>query len=130
MKKLVAQALAVSLAAFALAGCAGDSQTETKENEGVTMESVVEAGTILDVRTPAEYAEGHLEGAVNIDVTDPGFEDAIASLDPNGAYSVYCRSGQRSGKAVAIMEQKGFKNVTNVGGVQDASATLGIDIVK
>ncbi len=130
MKKLVAQALAVSLAAFALVGCAEDSQTETKENEGITMESVVEAGTILDARTPAEYAEGHLEGAVNIDVTDPGFEDAIASLDPNGVYSVYCRSGQRSGKAVAIMEQKGFTNVTNIGGVQDASATLGIDIVK
>ncbi|EPD31439.1 rhodanese-like domain-containing protein [Gleimia europaea] len=130
MKKLVAQALAVTLAAFALAGCTADNQSQTNGNEGITMESVAEAGTVLDVRTPAEYAEGHLDGAVNIDVTDPGFEDAIASLDPNGTYSVYCRSGNRSGKAVAIMEQKGFTNVTNVGGVEQASATLDIDIVK
>jgi rhodanese-related sulfurtransferase len=52
-------------------------------------------------------------------------------LDPNGEYFVYCRSGNRSGQAIAQMSQMGFdgENLTNGGGVQDASDLSGIDIV-
>src|SRR3569623_1844240 len=52
--------------------------------------------TLLDVRTPAEYAAGHLAGAVNLDVQGAGFADAVGRLDPSARYAVYCHSGNRS----------------------------------
>ena len=58
---------------------------------------------IIDVRTPAEYAGGHLDGAVLIDVQSPDFASRIGELDRNGSYVVYCRSGARSGMAMQQM---------------------------
>lgn len=63
---------------------------------------------ILDVRTPEEFAAGHIEGAVNIDVSGSGFEAALGELDPEVPYAVYCRSGNRSATALAVMEHLGF----------------------
>lgn len=63
---------------------------------------------VLDVRTPAEFATGHIEGAVNIDVRGSGFEAALGELDPQVPYAVYCRSGNRSATALAVMEHLGF----------------------
>lgn len=71
---------------------------------------------ILDVRTPEEFAEGHLEGAEMIDFYRADFADQIADLDPDAPYLVYCRSGNRSGQTVAIMEELGFTNVTDIDG--------------
>ena len=85
---------------------------------------------IIDVRTPQEFAEGHLEGAINIDIYEPAFQGAVAALDADGTYVVYCRSGQRSGNALAFMRSIGIENVTNLGGVTDASAETGIPIVS
>jgi phage shock protein E len=130
VKKLVAPILVATMAAFALTGCSPDSQAETSDSNEVVATNSVEAGTIIDVRTPEEFAEGHLQDAVNIDVSDPGFEDAISDLDPNGQYTVYCRSGNRSAQAVAIMQQNGFTNVTDAGGMADAATALDIEIVK
>jgi len=84
---------------------------------------------IIDVRTPQEFAEGHLDGAINLDIYDPGFENSVGSLDFGGTYVVYCRSGQRSANALAFMRSIGIDNVTNLGGVTDASAETGIPIV-
>mgnify|MGYP002735227033 FL=1 len=130
MKKVVAPVLAITMAAFALAGCSGDNQSQSADGNEVAATSVVEAGTIIDVRTPEEFAEGHLQDAVNIDINDPGFEDAISELDPNGQYTVYCRSGNRSAQATALMEQMGFTNVTDAGGMEAASGALDVEIVK
>ena len=84
---------------------------------------------IIDVRTPAEFAGGHLDGAVNIDIQSPDFAGQIAGLDRNGSYVVYCRSGNRSGMAMAQMLDMGFTDVSNAGSVEEASASLGIAIV-
>lgn len=73
---------------------------------------------IIDVRTPAEFASGHVEGAVNYDVQSPQFAAQIANLDPDGAYLVYCRSGNRSKAAAAQMEGAGL-TVTDGGGLDD-----------
>lgn len=48
---------------------------------------------MIDVRTPAEFASGHLEGAINIDVQSPDFDQQVAQLDPSATYLVYCRGG-------------------------------------
>ena len=75
---------------------------------------------IIDVRTPEEYAEGHLENAVNIDFNADDFEDRINELNRDNTYVVYCRSGVRSGSALDAMRQLGFSEVYNVlGGIID-----------
>lgn len=58
---------------------------------------------IVDVRTPEEYAEGHIENAVNIDFNSDAFNDEISKLDRNKTYLIYCRSGNRSSRALDVM---------------------------
>lgn len=64
---------------------------------------------LVDVRTPAEFAEGHLENAINIDVNNPDFVNNIACLNKKYTVAVYCRSGKRSKKAAQILVDKGYK---------------------
>lgn len=85
---------------------------------------------IIDVRTPAEFADGHLDGAVNIDVQSPDFEQQISALDPAGDYIVYCRSGNRSGQAIDRMSALGFTALTNGGSVQSAASATGLPVVS
>jgi len=71
----------------------------------------------LDFRTPEETEEGIIPGAVNIDIyLGQGFIDALEELDKTKNYYVYCRSGNRSGQACAIMEKAGFANAYNLEG--------------
>lgn len=71
---------------------------------------------LVDVRTPEEYAEGHIAGAKNINVYDSGFIDtALKSLDKSKPVAVYCRSGKRSAEAAHKLSEKGY-NVTNLNG--------------
>jgi rhodanese-related sulfurtransferase len=80
---------------------------------------------VIDVRTPAEYAAGHLEGAVNIDVEGPGFAAAVSELDPAGTYAVYCRSGRRSAVAADQMDRAGIVDVTDLGSLEAAADATG-----
>lgn len=73
--------------------------------------------TIIDVRTPAEFSDGHLADAVNLDVSGGEFEQLIASLDHSATYVVYCRSGNRSAAAAKIMADAGFTSVFDLGGI-------------
>jgi len=73
-------------------------------------------GILLDVRTPEEYAEGHLEGCTLMDFNSPAFADEVAKLDRDKAVYVYCRSGARSGRAADMMTDMGFKEVYNLEG--------------
>ena len=87
------------------------------------------AETIIDVRTVAEHAAGHLEPALNLDLQDGTFEQALAGLDKSASYLLYCRSGNRSGIAMQMMLDAGFTNVKNLGSLEEASAALGLPIV-
>lgn len=71
---------------------------------------------ILDVRTPEEYAEAHLEGSVLIDFYSPTFESELDELDKDVPYLVYCRSGNRSESAVQMMKDLGFTEVYEIEG--------------
>ena len=92
---------------------------------------ITESGVvILDVRTPGEFAEGFIEGAQMIDFQSGNFEAEIGSLDKDVTYAVYCRSGNRSGQAVKVMQDAGFLNLFNLeGGVIDW-ANQGMSLVK
>jgi rhodanese-related sulfurtransferase len=69
---------------------------------------------IIDVRTPEEFNDGHIENAIMIDFYAEDFRDEIAQLDREKSYFVYCRSGNRSGQAVDIMRELGFQEVYNL----------------
>ena len=71
---------------------------------------------ILDVRTPGEYAAGHLNDAVNIDFFAEGFEERIKELPKDKTYMVYCKSGGRSGKTAAMMTKAGYDVYDMAGG--------------
>ena len=83
---------------------------------------------VLDVRTPEEFADGHLEGAVLVDFYDADFADQLAALDPDVPYLLYCRSGNRSGETLGVMEQLGFTSVANVDGGIIAWADAGLAV--
>jgi thioredoxin 1 len=71
---------------------------------------------LLDVRTPGEFAGGHLNNAVNIDYNGSSFEADIDKLDRNRPVFIYCLSGGRSGSALSVLQKKGFKTVYNMQG--------------
>ena len=104
-----------------LVGCSTSTAGATNMNVLDFSNKITESGVvILDVRTPGEFAEGYIEGARMIDFQGGSFETEIASLVKNATYAVYCRSGNRSGQAVKIMQDAGFLNLFNLeGGVID-----------
>lgn len=114
--------------AIAVAGCGGTEavadRPEAPPPAGVRLVSPETAFSlagetdmmVIDVRTPAEFADGHLAGASLVDFEAPDFRSRIGELDRDGRYVVYCRSGNRSGQAVAQMEELGFTDVADVDG--------------
>ena len=68
----------------------------------------------LDVRTPEEFKDGHIEGAVLINFFDTDFKQQVATLDKDKPVYIYCRSGNRSQKAGDILTQMGFKEVYDI----------------
>ncbi|OQB06711.1 MAG: Thiosulfate sulfurtransferase GlpE [bacterium ADurb.Bin212] len=71
---------------------------------------------IVDVRTPEEYAEGHIDSAINIDFYDPDFNNKLKSLDRDLPYLIYCRSGSRSSMAIDYFRNLGFVELYELGG--------------
>jgi phage shock protein E len=77
---------------------------------------------VLDVRTPEEFSTGHLRGAQNLNFRDPNFPTLLAGLDTAKTYVLYCASGNRSGKAAVLMQEKGFRRLVNAGAYKDLKA--------
>jgi phage shock protein E len=75
---------------------------------------------IIDVRTPTEWDRGHLPNAKHIEWQNIGEEITKLTNDKHSTIYVYCRSGNRSGKAKLILEQLGYSNVINAGGMNEA----------
>lgn len=85
--------------------------------------------TVLDVRTPDEFAAGHLPGAVNIDSSAPDFADAVGALPKDGTYLVYCQTSNRSGVATDRMVDLGFTDVYDLQGGIVAWSDAGNEVV-
>ncbi len=120
MKKLkLISVLLVSVVALTACGGSGGKVTNLNVSEFATKISDSSV-TLVDVRTPGEFMSGHIAGATNIDFESGTFEADIQKLDKAKVYAVYCRSGNRSGQATALMAKDGFKAVFNLnGGVID-----------
>lgn len=85
---------------------------------------------VIDVRTKAEFSEGRIANAVNLDVEDFNFEERVKSLDPNKEYVVYCHSGGRSARACSYLKSKGFKKASNMEGGISAWKKEGLPVEK
>jgi phage shock protein E len=107
--------LALGGIAFALAIAGYLFFMRGRELDGADARKLVAAGArLLDVRSPEEYANGHLPGAVNIPVQQ--LDRRLAEVGPpDHELVVYCRSGHRSGRATEILRQHGFTKVHNLG---------------
>jgi len=104
----LAVVLAIGVAAYLVFG-------RGREIQGGDARKLVAAGArLLDVRSPEEYARGHLAGALNIPVQE--LDRRVAEVGPtDGELVVYCRSGHRSSRAAEILRQHGFSKVHNLG---------------
>lgn len=83
------------------------------------------AAIVIDVRTPEEFAQGHVDDAVNIDYRAEDFRDQLDDLDKNAHYVLHCKSGNRSGKSLEIMKQLGFSRITHMDGGFDGWKAAG-----
>jgi rhodanese-related sulfurtransferase len=89
------------------------------------------AAKVLDIRTPAEVAEGYIDGAIVIDFRGTDFEELIVKLAKNADYLIYCRSGGRVSEAIPLMRKLGFSGeLTNAGGLDDVAALTGLPILR
>ncbi|WP_296632274.1 rhodanese-like domain-containing protein [Rhodoluna sp.] len=118
--KVLAAGLIALFAIGSLSACAA--------SQPMDMSSVA---AVIDVRTPAEWATGHLDGAINIDVQGADFASAVDALDHTANYVVYCHSGNRAGQAIELMKGAGFTGtLTNGGGVVDAAQLTNMKVVQ
>ncbi|MBN1411838.1 MAG: rhodanese-like domain-containing protein, partial [Spirochaetales bacterium] len=85
---------------------------------------------LIDIRTPEEFEGPHIKGAINIDYYSPDFKNQLKKLDRSKKYLIYCRSGNRTGKSLAIFKDLGFKEVYDLGGGIIAWAAGGFPIVQ
>ena len=90
---------------------------DLSQNEWAEQLANDQQAVIIDVRTPEEVDEGFIPGALNINIYEgQGFLDALDKLDKKSNYYVYCRSGNRSRQACALMNNLGFPNAYNLEG--------------
>jgi len=120
--RLAVLALLTLVGALVLSGCSSSS-VRTAGPQDFLAQAAQPGVVVVDVRTAGEYAAGHVDGAINIDVEAPTFDSEIAKLDKATTYAVYCHSGRRSGLATDAMAKAGFTNVVNLeGGIADLQA--------
>jgi len=89
-------------------------------NNNEELQGIINNSFLVDVRTPQEFSEGNVAGSVNIPLDQ--VQNQLSKFKNHENIVVFCRSGNRSGQAKAILEQNGFTNVTNGGTWQQVNA--------
>lgn len=135
MKKVL-NLMLVAFVLFTFTSCDDSAKSETKTTASTTQNGSVKhvnaqefkkaidakTGVVVDVRTPGEYAQGHLQNAKNIDFMGAGFAQEFAKLDKKTPVLIYCKSGGRSGRAAKKLEKMGFTVYNMQGGFMGWSA--------
>ena len=112
--------LVMAITPTMILGCATKTEPPTQIAIDVTAQeafNLIKENTnnpdfiIVDVRTPREFVDGHIENAINIDFNSGAFSDEISKLDRTKKYLVYCRSGNRSRGAVNEMTELAFEDI-------------------
>lgn len=127
MGKILAMLLLIVMG-FTIAGCAGDTVEERKDQAKYWRITADEAQVlmqreqnylILDVRSPEEFAKGHIPNAINIPMDSIGESPPQELLDRNQMIFVYCVKGVRSMNVANRLAHMGYKNIVKMGGIQD-----------
>ncbi|HBB26131.1 MAG TPA: rhodanese-like domain-containing protein [Bacteroidetes bacterium] len=128
---MLRSAFLTALVAVAIAVTAACAQSYS-DADIATVKKMVAKGdvVVVDVRTPEEFREGHLDKAILANINDPSFDAKIASIAKDKKVLVYCAAGGRSARASKIMSEKGWKNVTNMKGGFNAWSAAGYPSVK
>lgn len=115
--------LSISLACLIGSACSNNENPGVAKEFQFTNMKAVEAAKmlkenpkaiVLDIRTPAEFNEGHITGAVNIDYKADSFESDLEKLDRDATYVMHCRSGRRSANSFETFSKLGFKNIVHM----------------
>jgi rhodanese-related sulfurtransferase len=136
-------AAALVVAAVLLGGCSGAAVSATSGPTATTLPATgaslsptdfaaaakLPDTILLDVRTPAEFASGHIAGAVNLDIQSATFAQGASALDPTRSYAIYCHSGNRSKAAMTAMGQAGFTHLFDLAGGISAWQSAGGQVV-
>lgn len=85
---------------------------------------------VIDVRTPDEFKDGHIQGAKNIDIMANDFEAQLGKLDKTQPTLVHCQAGGRSTRALKVFEKLGFKNLIHLDEGFGGWAAAGKPVVK
>ncbi|MFZ2227493.1 MAG: rhodanese-like domain-containing protein [Candidatus Nanopelagicaceae bacterium] len=120
-KRTLLSIVALATGALVLSGCSSSSDSVTSMDVANFSQKTQEAGVItLDVRTRGEFSQGHIAGAINIDVEADTFKNEVSKLDKTKSYAVYCQSGRRSAIAADEMKNLGFEHLFNLSdGIND-----------
>lgn len=124
--KYITQISTVFFMALVMVSCSNGQNKASADGsiaENVNVEEFakhLDGAQVVDVRTPAEWNEGIMEGANMFNIYEPSFETNLAKLDKEKPVAVYCKVGGRSGQAMAKMKELGFKEVYNLKGGMDA----------
>ncbi len=107
----------ICLAVLWLLGCSHSPIADVRHLSALEAKTLIDRHSgeadfvILDLRTPKEFASGHIAGAVMLDYYSPGFQRGLRQLDRSKRYLIYCRTGNRSGRTLKLIDQMGFKSV-------------------
>ncbi len=102
-----------------LIGCGSSSITKITAKEGKNMLEENQEIILLDVRTAAEFNEGHIENALLLPVDQIETKAQETIPDKDATYIIYCRSGNRSNQAAGILKDLGYTNLYDMGGIID-----------
>lgn len=132
MKNLAALPLVLVVLAGLLAGAPASAAdpVDVDVDKAAELLSGEAKVAVLDVRTPEEFADGHLEGATNIDFNAEGFEAKVAKLDRAKPYLVHCAAGGRSGKSLEIFKKLKFERIYHLADGYNGWSDAGKPVVK
>ena len=125
MKIISSNIILISLLWIGLVSCGKNANDKSVDQDSVSVITLISPEDLnsandnillIDVRTPNEYASGHIQNSVNIDYRAENFKELIQELDKNQDVYVYCKVGGRSGSAAKMMEKMGFKKVYDLDG--------------
>ena len=124
MQKIIRLAL-MGFTVLWVFSCQSQQKPFIKKIDKATVQSEVIGKDVqlVDVRTPMEYDQGHIDDAVNFNINDEGFLNQVETLDKNKPVYLYCKMGGRSNRAAELLKSKGFTQIYDyTGGYTDWSS--------
>lgn len=129
-KKTILSIVALATGVLVLSGCSASSGSVASMDVPSFSKKTQTAGVVtLDVRTRGEFNQGHIAGAINIDVESDTFQNEVSKLDKSKSYAVYCQSGRRSGIATGEMKKLGFEHLFNLANGMNDWMSQGMGVV-